>query len=662
MDILYVDIETYSSVNLKKSGVYAYAQSPDFEVLLIGYALNDEPVRIVEYAIPQEREMFQMGQVKRLLCCPDVLKIAYNAPFEWWCLNRAGIETPIEQWQCAMVHALYCGLPGGLDRTGNALGLTDDKKKLQTGKSLIRTFCAPVKPTKANGWVTRYGWDHDEAKWTEFAEYCRRDVEAEREIERRLRAFPVPESEWRLWRRDCETNARGIPVDWQLVERAVVMGKLERERLIAEAQDISGLENANSRAQLLTWLTDALPDEDVGDVTRATVKRLLGADLSNEDARRLLEIRQLSARTSVAKYAAMQAARGDGGRIRGVTQFYGAHTGRYTGRLVQLQNLPRNTLDLLDEAREAVKQGDAERAAACHPTGDINDVLSQLIRTALIAPDGQRLVVADFASIEARVVAWLAGDERELDLFRANVGIYEATAAAIYKVPVETVYKDGANHHLRAAGKVAALACGFGGGIGALEKMGAAQAGLSAAEMDDVVNKWRETHPKIVSFWYDVWRNALRTVSNSTPCGIPGKLRFAIAADKERGVRFLTVELPSRRKLYYAEPRIEQSESGRDMLSVMTQTGYAWRRKRLWHGLLVENIVQAVARDCLTRTLVQAESQGLPVLFHVHDEVICAGDDADLARLLAIMNAPIPWAPGLPLRAEGFVSNYYKKD
>lgn len=499
---LSIDIETKSSVDIGKAGLYKYAQSSDFEVLLLAYRLDGSPVEIVDLA--QGEEMPEW--MRNALRSPDVAKHAYNAAFEWFCLNRAGFETPLEQWQCTMAHGLYCGYAAGLDATGRAIGLPQDKRKLTAGKALIRYFCVPCRPTKANG---NRIWNlprHAPEKWSLFKDYCKQDVVTESEILKRLSLFPMPEEEERLWQMDIRMNAFGVRVDGELIQGALAIDSESTGRLEEEARSLTGLGNPNSAAQLLPWLrANGLELENL---QKATVAEALGREGLPEKVRRVLEIRQQLGKTSIKKYVAMEAAMGMDGRVRGLTQYYGANrTGRWAGRLVQMQNLPRNYLKTLDGARGLVRRGNYAGIRMIY--GNVPDTLSQLIRTAFIPSEGNKFVVADFSAIEARVIAWLAGEQWVNEVFATHGKIYEATASQMFHVPIERIVKGNPEYALRQKGKVATLALGYQGGSNALIAMGALNMGLSEEELPDIVQRWRNANPRIRDLWYAVEEAAL---------------------------------------------------------------------------------------------------------------------------------------------------------
>ena len=546
---LSIDIETKSSVDITKAGAYRYAQSEDFEILLFAYKYDEEDVRLVDLTVEERIP----ERILTALMNPNVVKHAYNAAFEWYCLNTAGYRTPLEQWNCTMIHGLYCGYTAGLDATGKAIGLPQDKQKLSTGKALIRYFCTPCKPTKSNGGRSWNLPKHAPEKWELFREYCKQDVVTENEILKRLQAFPVPKEEQRLWRMDILMNAYGVRVDTNLIAGALAIDSHSTECLTAEAFRITGLANPNSATQLQQWLSGK--DVDVPNLQKATVEEYLQREDLPDDARKILEIRQQLGKTSIKKYVAMDTAKGADDRVRGLTQFYGANrTGRWAGRLVQLQNLPRNYLKTLDYARNLVKDKNYDGIKLLY--GNVPDTLSQLIRTAFIPSDGNKFVVADFSAIEARVIAWLAGEQWVNEVFATHGKIYEATASQMFHVPIEKIAKGNPEYSLRQKGKVATLALGYQGGTAALIAMGALNMGLAEEELPDIVQRWRSANPRIRDLWYAVEQAALTTMQTAQPQGIYG-LIFRYEGDLVYGQSFLTVQLPSGRKLFYPKPFLQ---------------------------------------------------------------------------------------------------------
>lgn len=660
MKHLSIDIETRSSVDIGKAGLYKYAQSPDFRILLFAFQEDENPVEVVDLAQGEEIPEHAV----RMLADPDVTKHAYNAAFEWYCLNRAGYQTPLKQWRCTMAHGLYCGYTAGLDATGKAIGLPQDKQKLAAGKALIRYFCVPCRPTKTNGNRTWNQPWHAKEKWELFKEYNRQDVVTERAILNRLEQFPMPESEQKQWQMDVLMNAFGVRVDTELIEGALYIDAVSTQELTEAAVRITGLGNPNSGAQLVPWLNTQCGKERFQDIQKATVADALDhREDYPEDVQRMLEIRQQLGKTSIKKYVAMDTAKGEGDRVRGLTQYYGANrTGRWAGRMVQMQNLPRNYLKTLDYARNLVK--DKNYAGLKLLYGNVPDTLSQLIRTAFIPSEGNKFVVSDFSAIEARVIAWLAGEQWVNEVFATHGKIYEATAAQMFGVPVERIAKGNPEYSLRQKGKVATLALGYQGGTSALIAMGALNMGLTEDELPDIVSRWRQANPRIRDLWYAVENAALAAMETARPQAIRG-LIFALEGDLLYGQSFLTVRLPSGRKLYYPKPFLKENQFGKQALHYYTvgQQTRKWEVASTYGGKMTENIVQAIARDCLAVTLERIYDRGLQTVFHVHDEVIIdAPMETTVEEICDLMAEPIPWAPGLILKGAGFESSYYMKD
>lgn len=676
---LSIDIETYSDVDIGKAGLYRYAQSPAFAILLFAYSLDDAPVRVVDLTEPGT---YLPEEVVRWLFDPACIKHAYNAAFEWYCLSRhfklpevAGggktytALTWLPQWRCTMLHGLYCGYPAGLDATGKALGLPQDKQKMAAGKALIRYFCVPCAPTKSNGGRFRNLPHHDPAKWELFKTYNGQDVVTEMEIERRLSGFPVPDAVQAQWVHDQIINLRGVGVDMDLVAGALEVDSTVRSRYVQEAAALSGLENPNSVAQLAKWLQEET-GEEVADLRKATVTELLGGELPGDKARRMLEIRQELGKTSTKKYNALEAATGADGRVRGLLQFYGANrTGRWAGRIVQPQNLPRTYIDgdLLPLARDLVKRRHIDGLRVVY--GSVPDTLSQLIRTAFVAAPGHTLVDADFSAIEARVLAWLAGEAWRLEVFNTHGKIYEASASQMFGVPLERIKKGNPEYALRQRGKVAELALGYGGSVSAMRSMdtGNLLAEEPDEEIQDIVNRWRRANPAIVQFWYTVDAAAKEAVNTGRRVELwDGRLAFARECDPENDLDFMTIRLPNGRKLYYAKPHMGVNRFGHPSLCYwgQNQTTKKWQVLETYGGKLTENITQATARDCLAEAVDRLETAGYPVVFHVHDEVVIdAGPGKDrLEDVVEIMRQVPAWGPGLPLNADGWVNPFFKKD
>ena len=657
---LSIDLETYSSVPIAKAGAYKYVQSPDFEILLFAYSVDGEPVQIVDLA---QGEILP-DWLYRSITDPAFIKHAYNAAFEWYCLSKfCGLLLPVEQWRDTMLHGLYCGYTAGLDATGKALGLPAEKQKLSMGKALIRYFCVPCNPTQANGGRTRNLPKHDPDKWELFKTYCRGDVTTEMEIERRLSNFPVPDAVEKQWQTDLIINARGVAVDMSMVQGALHIGDSTREQLMAEATELTGLENPNSIQQLMGWLEPRV-DDMVTDLRKETVATMLENGTAKDEAARVLEIRQELGKTSTKKYDAIEAAVCSDGRVRGLLQFYGANrTGRWAGRLVQVQNLPRTYIGQLPLAREAVRNKEADKLRLLY--GSIPDTLSQLLRTSFVASPGNKLVDADFSAIEARVISWLAGEQWRLEVFRTHGKIYEASASQMFGVPIEKIKKGNPEYALRQKGKVAELALGYQGSSGALVAMGALKMGIPESDLPDIVSRWRESNRRIVDLWYSLESAAVSVIESGSPAGVRNLILMR-EIDPANGLDYLTITLPSKRKLYYAHPSLTTNEWNKPSILYYgsNQTTKQWSQLETYGGKLVENVVQAIARDCLAVAIEHLEAAGFPVVFHVHDEVVIdiPEDKANLDEVVRLMTPPIPWAPDLPLNADGWIGDFFKKD
>lgn len=654
---LSIDIETFSSVELKKSGLYKYVQSADFQILLFAYSFDKAPTQIVDLAQGESLPAYVLEALRD----PDILKHAYNAPFEWYSLNKF-FNSPLDQWRDTQLHGLYCGYTAGLGATAVALGLPEDKRKMSIGQSLIRLFCKPCKPTNRNGYRTRTLPHHEPDKWQLFKEYCKQDVVTEMEIENRLSAFPVPEQEQRLWELDQWINAYGVAVDQELVEGALYCHEVVSRQLMNEAIQISGLQNPKSVKQLTNWLTEET-GEEIPDLTKGTVKELIKTT-DSETAKRMLEIRQELSKTSVKKYTAMHEAVCFDNRIRGLLQFYGANrTGRWAGRLVQVQNLPKNIMETLSHARECVKAKRVEVLKVIY--GNIPDTLSQLIRTAFVPSPGHAFLVADFSAIEARVIAWMAGEQWRLDVFATHGKIYEASASQMFGVPIEKISKGNPEYTLRQKGKVAELALGYQGGPGALIKMGALDQGLTEEELPEIVHRWRASNKRIVDLWYSLENAALDVMRTGYPVGVKG-LILAREMDRRNQQDFLTITLLSGRKLFYAGPFLSANQWGKESLYYhgINQDTKKWETIPTYGGKLTENVIQAIARDCLAESLMRLAAAGYQTVMHIHDEAVLDVPEAaaNLEKVTQSMGQPVTWAPGLLLRADGFKTYYYKKD
>lgn len=653
--ILHIDIETYSGVDISKSGLYKYVQSPDFEILLFAYAYDDGPVQIVDLAAG---EVLPLEVVKDLKA-PNVIKMAHNAAFEINALRRFYEIWP-DQWQCTMIHALYCGYPAALANAAKAMGFPQDKQKMTAGKALIRYFCVPCKPTKANGNRTRNLYHHEPEKWKIFKAYCKQDVEVEREIENYLSEYPVPKMEWDYWQYDQMINLEGTKVDMDLVLGAIAMSEQASASLSEEIRMISGIENPNSVTQLRSWIESQL-GHPINGLGKEEIENLLNdpETKKNPVVESVLRKRKEAAKSSVKKYTAMENAVCQDGRIRGLLQFYGANrTGRWAGRLVQVQNLPRNYIPELSMARDLVKKQNPDAIKMVY--GPVPDTVSQLIRTAFVPREGYEFVVADFSAIEARVISWLAGEEWRLEVFRTHGKIYEASASSMFGVPIEKIKKGNPEYALRAKGKVAELALGYQGGNGALVQMGALKMGLTEEELPDIVQRWRTSNKRIQDLWYTVENCAIETIEYGVINQIQHGITFFRDAD------YFMVQLPSGRMLFYPKPGIGKNAWGKKSITYMGIGGTKkWEQLETYGGKLVENIVQAVARDLLANAIRNMLFAGYKINFHIHDEIVAEvpkGSDMTLEKAIGLMCRAPDWAEGLPLNADGFTGDFYKKE
>lgn len=649
---LFVDIETYSSVDITKSGAFKYIESDDFEILLIAYAWNDGPVQVLDLTGPLCPERLDVIAGLR---DPDTVKVAHNSAFERAAFTKWMEEPmPAEEWVDTMILAAYNGLPMSLDAAGAALQLPEQKMK--EGKLLINYFCKPCRPTIANKGRTRNLPEHAPDKWATFCEYCRRDVEVTQTIYKKLSSYPVTDLERQVWALDARINERGVLVDLDLAQAAIDVDNAFKEEHLDELRKITGLDNPNSVAQLKGWLEGVgLSCESLNKATVADLKKAA----TDPTTLRVLELRSLLGKTSTKKYEAMVNAAGADHRVRGITQYYGAgRTGRWAGRLVQLQNLPQNHLDGIDITREIVRAKDLDTLELLYDS--VPDVLSQLIRTAFVAKPGHTFLVSDYAAIEARVIAYLAGEKWRMDVFAEGGDIYCSSASQMFKVPV---VKHGINGHLRQKGKVAELACGYGGGVSALKAFGADKMGLTESEMQDIVTQWRAASPTIPRLWREVEKAAKRALQNPGQ-KVPVWRQNMDSPDivtywKDRDA--LRCRLPSGRVLTYWGARLDNDDS--ICFMGQNQTTRKWEKTDTWGGKLVENIVQAVARDCLAVAMVRLEAAGYDIVFHVHDEVVIEAPDGSRWQDAAdIMGQPIDWAPGLLLRGDGYETKFYMKD
>lgn len=650
--VLSIDIETYSSVDLKKCGVYKYVDSPDFEILICGYSLDGKEVERYELACGDELPQ----EFIDALSDPSYIKEAHNAQFERVCFSKfvyGNLDTFLDpsQWLCTMAHASMLGLPGSLEKIGEVLGLAEDKKKLNTGKALIRYFSVP---SKTKGRIRNMPY-HDMARWDLYVDYNAQDVVTEMEIERVLSKYPIPNMEQRIYALDQIINDRGTRLDMQLVDSIIEYNNDYQQELLEQAIEITGLDNPNSNNQLLAWLKEQ--EDGVTSANKEAVADLISTT-ENDDVRSMLKLRQEMTKTSLKKYDTMQRAVCSDGRIRGVLQYYGANrTGRWAGRLVQVQNLPRNDIEEIEEVRSLVKAKDFDSLNLIYD--NVPDILSQLIRTAFVASPGKQFVVCDYSAIEARVIAWLAQETWRQEVFATTGKIYEASAAQMFHVPIEEVTKGS---DLRKKGKVAELALGYQGGLGALKKMGGEKMGLTDSEMSEIIDKWRKASPNICKLWREVENCAKKAIRTHTPQRLKGRDVSFIYENK-----ILFIKLPNGRRLAYQGAKLEgEGRYSKIKYKGMHQERKIWCDLDTYGGKLVENIVQAIARDCLARAMVALDNVNYEIVFHVHDEVVIEVE-ADKAKqeyvmIKKLMCMPIPWAKGLLLNAEGFICDYYMKD
>ena len=642
--VLEMDIESFSDVDLIKCGVYAYADSPAFEILLFAYSFDGGETQIIDLAQGEKLP----AEVEDAIFDVSVTKTAYNANFERTCLSKYfGRYIPPESWHCSAVQAAMLALPRSLEDVGRVLGL--DEQKMKEGKELIRYFCVPCKPAKANGGRTRNLPCHAPEKWELFKTYCKRDVDVEKSIRRKLHNFPIPESEMELYRLDQRINDRGVLVDMGLVEQAIACERLHKEVVTKRAYELTGLENPNSVAQLKGWLGDKGMEAE--SLSKKAVADMIAE--TDGEVEELLRLRLLMAKTSVKKYEAMERSVCSDGRVHGMLMFCGANrTSRWSGKIVQIQNLPKNYIPDLELARDLVKQGRFEDIELLYDSTP--NVLSELIRTAFIPKPGCRFVVADFSAIEARVLAWLSGEQWRLDVFTSHGKIYEASASSMFHVPMEEITKGSP---LRQKGKLAELGLGFGGAAGALISMGALDMGLTEEELPPLVAAWRKANPHITQFWWDVDAAAIKAVTEKQKTKV-GKIIF----EYKSGILFIT--LPSGRRLSYVKPRMAVNRFGRDSLTYEgISENKKWSRIETYGPKLVENIVQGTARDLLAEAMLRVEKKGYPIVMHCHDEIIAevpegSGSVDEMCEIMAIQPK---WAEGLPLRADGYSCSFYQK-
>ncbi len=645
MKKLSIDIETFSDIDLIKCGVYKYADSPAFEILLFAYSIDDGEINIIDLVNGEELP----EEIAEAIKSDTVIKTAFNAQFERVCLSKhLGILLDPSSWYCTAVQAAELSLPSSLADVGAALGL--ERQKMTEGKELIKYFCVSCKPTKSNGGRTRNMLGDAPEKWALFKEYCKRDVDVERQIAKKLEMYPISESEHRLYVLDQRINDRGVLVDLSLAQQAIKINSIQTAVATEQAYTLTGLENPNSVAQLKAWLTEN--GVEIESLSKKAVAAL--ADETDGDIQEMLHLRLLMSKTSVKKYEAVMRSVCKDNRVRGMMRFCGAsRTGRWSGNILQPQNLPQNHLPDLTLARDIVKDGDFEMLNMTF--GNVPNVLSELIRTVLIPKSKYRFIVADFSAIEARVLSWLAGEQWRLDTFRNGGDIYCASASQMFRVPVE---KHGVNGHLRQKGKISELACGYGGSVGALKNMGAVEMGVPEDELQGLINDWRNANPHIVKLWTEVGNTAMKAIKEKTIVSL-GKLVFMY----ERGILF--IRLPSGRRLSYIKPRIGTNRFGGDSITYMgVGASKKWERLETFGGKLVENIVQAIARDLLASAMMNVANAGYDIVFHVHDEIIAEVPDGQgsVDEMCMLMSINPDWADGIPLIADGYECEYYRKD
>lgn len=654
---LFIDVETFSSVDIKESGAYKYIESPDFEILIIGYALDNGPVIIVDLA--QGEEMPE--EFEEALLDPECVKVAHNAVFERLSFKRIGYNIPAEQWYCTSVKAAYCGLPLSLDGVSKTLNLTD--KKLDTGKALIKYFSCPCKATRVNGMRTRNYPEHAPEKWEMYKEYNKYDVLAEREIFHRLESYIIPKIEREIYVLDQNINDRGILVDMELAESAIAVDNTYTSILTQHAQQLTGLENPNSPVQIRQWI-EKKTGNAILSLSKETMPDLLKEFAGYPDVIELLNIRKKLSKTSIKKYYAMLNCAMKDHRVRGTFQFYGANrTGRWAGRLLQLQNLSKNHISHIEVPRELIRARDWETVEMMYD--DVADILSQLVRTALIAPKGKVFSVADFSAIEARVISWLANEKWRMDVFRGDGKIYEATGAKMFNVPISSITKGSV---LRDKSKISELALGYEGSLGALKRMGGERMGLSDTEMMSLVRKWRMANPAIVDMWKEIDEASKEAVRYQRPVSCTCR-NIVFDCNGE----FMTIQLPSGRKLFYYGPRFKDKKIGRSTMPTrvlcyqgVVQETKQWGEIDTYGGKLTENIVQAISRDLLGNSMLNLETNGYYPVCHIHDEVLCEVPEKNAQtyyeEMARIMGTPPEWALDLPLRADGYTTPFYLKD
>lgn len=652
---LFIDVETFSSVDIQSSGAYKYIESPDFEILIIGYALDDSPVIIVDLAQGEEMpEEFEEALLDR-----ECVKVAHNAVFERLSFKRIGYNVPAEQWYCTSVKAAYCGLPLSLDGVSKALNLTD--KKLDTGKALIKYFSCPCKATRVNGMRTRNYPKHAPEKWEMYKEYNKYDVLAEREIFHKLEPYIIPDIERKMYVLDQNINDRGILVDMELAKSAIAVDNAYTSILTQHAQQLTGLENPNSPVQIRKWIEQKTGNA-VLSLSKEAMPDLLKEFADYPDVIELLNIRKKLSKTSIKKYYAMLNCAMEDNRCRGLFQFYGANrTGRWAGRLLQLQNLSKNHISHIEVPRELIRARDWETVEMLYD--DVADILSQLVRTALIAPKNKTFAVADFSAIEARVISWLANEKWRMEVFAGDGKIYEATGAKMFNVPISSITKGSV---LRDKSKISELALGYEGSLGALKRMGGEKMGLSDTEMMSLVRKWRMANPAIVDMWHEIDEASKEAVRYQRPVSCTCR-NIIFDCDGE----FMTIQLPSGRKLFYHRPIFKDKKVGRSTIKSLCYHGVVqetkqWGEIDTYGGKLTENIVQAIARDLLGSSMLNMQNEGFNITMHVHDEAIAEipleNSELHYSNMVKAMERVPSWAPGFPLRADGYITPFYLKD
>lgn len=652
MTVLAIDIETYSDISIKDCGAYKYVDSDNFKILLLAYAFDDEDVEIIDLANGERLP----ERVTSALLDRNITKTAFNAQFERICLDKYLFDKT-ENWECTMVKALSLGFPGNLESVGTVIGVDPDKQKLMTGKNLIRLFCIDRKPSKANGFKTVFTKDDKPEEWEQFKGYCIRDVEVERDIRIKLNKFKQIPEEVELYKLDQKINDRGVLIDLDMAENAISIDLEQTNRLTETFTEVTGLENPNSLAALKKYIKTRTGQE-IKSITKGNLEELKEEFKDYEDIVTALEIRQSLSKTSISKYKKMIEVACSDERARGLLHFYGANrTGRWAGRLIQVQNLPQNHISDLDTAREIIKYGDLDLLEMMYENP--SDILSQCIRPAIVPAKGKKFIVSDFSAIEARVIAWLAGESWRLEVFKTHGKIYEASASQMFNVPIDEIIKGSP---LRQKGKVAELALGYQGSVGALTQMGALDMGIEEDELQGLVNQWRSANPKIVKFWYDTEAKVMESIANRSTVKIKDNLK----AIYKSGILF--IELPSGRRLAYVKPNIVDHDKFPGRKKIVFQEinprTYQWDEVDTYGGKLVENIVQATARDCLAYSMMTLDKKGYDIVMHVHDEVVIEIDllKNELVEVTELMGKEIPWGKGLPLNADGYECNYYQKD